>query len=117
VTIEIRVLGFIKQDAFSYWPFKLAKDHHHHHHHHHHNNKFLLFLSTIMCFRKQMVLQEGMVSPPKIFSLLIYGPRITHCWVGWGGFGTSNNTNGAFTLDVKSVLNENLGGILDGTQC
>jgi hypothetical protein len=25
---------------------------------------------------------------------------------------------GAFTLDVKSVLNENLGGIiLDGTQC
>jgi hypothetical protein len=26
-------------------------------------------------------------------------------------------TNGAFTLDVKSVLNENLGGILGGTQC
>jgi hypothetical protein len=25
--------------------------------------------------------------------------------------------NGAFTLDVKSVLNENLGGILDGTRC
>ncbi len=25
--------------------------------------------------------------------------------------------NGAFTLDVKSVLNENLGGILGGTQC
>jgi hypothetical protein len=24
---------------------------------------------------------------------------------------------GAFTLDVKSVLNENLGGILGGTQC
>jgi hypothetical protein len=24
--------------------------------------------------------------------------------------------NGAFTLDVKSVLNENLGGILDGAQ-
>jgi hypothetical protein len=24
---------------------------------------------------------------------------------------------GAFTLDVKSVLNENLGDILDGTQC
>jgi hypothetical protein len=24
---------------------------------------------------------------------------------------------GAFTLDVKSVLNENLGGIIDGTQC
>jgi len=23
----------------------------------------------------------------------------------------------AFTLDVKSVLNENLGGILGGTQC
>jgi hypothetical protein len=27
------------------------------------------------------------------------------------------NNNGAFTLDVKSVLNENLGGILGGTQC
>jgi hypothetical protein len=26
-------------------------------------------------------------------------------------------TNGAFTPDVKSVLNENLGGILGGTQC
>jgi hypothetical protein len=26
-------------------------------------------------------------------------------------------TNGVFTLDVKSVLNENLGGILGGTQC
>jgi hypothetical protein len=25
--------------------------------------------------------------------------------------------NGAFTLDVKSVSNENLGGILGGTQC
>ncbi len=25
--------------------------------------------------------------------------------------------DGAFTLDVKSVLNENLGGILGGTQC
>ncbi len=27
------------------------------------------------------------------------------------------NYNGAFTLDVKSMLNENLGGILGGTQC
>jgi hypothetical protein len=27
------------------------------------------------------------------------------------------NTYGAFTLDVKSMLNENLGGILGGTQC
>jgi hypothetical protein len=26
-------------------------------------------------------------------------------------------TNGAFALDVKLMLNENLGGILDGTQC
>jgi hypothetical protein len=25
--------------------------------------------------------------------------------------------NGAFTLDVKSMLNENLGGILGGTRC
>jgi hypothetical protein len=24
---------------------------------------------------------------------------------------------GAFTLDVKSVLDENLGGVLGGTQC
>jgi hypothetical protein len=27
------------------------------------------------------------------------------------------NSYGAFTLDVKSILNENLGGILGGTQC
>jgi hypothetical protein len=27
------------------------------------------------------------------------------------------NCDGAFTLDVKSVLNENLGGILGGSQC
>jgi hypothetical protein len=27
------------------------------------------------------------------------------------------DTYGASTLDVKSVLNENLGGILGGTQC
>jgi hypothetical protein len=33
------------------------------------------------------------------------------------GFGKIEGTNGAFTLDVSSVLNENLGGILDGTQC
>jgi hypothetical protein len=52
-----------------------------------------------------------------MFSLLIYGPRITYCWVGWGGFWTSNNTNGACTLDVQSVLNENLDGIVDDTQC
>ncbi len=26
-------------------------------------------------------------------------------------------TYGAFTLDIKSVLHKNLGGILDGTQC
>jgi hypothetical protein len=28
-----------------------------------------------------------------------------------------NQSNGAFTVDVKSMLNENLGGILGGTQC
>jgi hypothetical protein len=28
-----------------------------------------------------------------------------------------NFTYGAFTLDVKSMSNENLGGILGGTQC
>ncbi len=28
-----------------------------------------------------------------------------------------NVTYGAFTLDVKSMLNVNLGGILGGTQC
>jgi hypothetical protein len=27
------------------------------------------------------------------------------------------DTYGAFTLDVKSMLNENIGGILGGTQC
>jgi len=30
---------------------------------------------------------------------------------------SQNGTNGAFTLDVKSMLNENLGGILGGTPC
>jgi len=29
----------------------------------------------------------------------------------------STHLNGAFTLDVKSVLNENLGGIIGGTHC
>jgi hypothetical protein len=29
----------------------------------------------------------------------------------------TNSYNGAFTLDVKSVLNENLGHIPGGTQC
>jgi len=29
----------------------------------------------------------------------------------------SKNTYDAFTFDVKSMLNENLGGILGGTQC
>jgi hypothetical protein len=32
-------------------------------------------------------------------------------------YGKVVNYNGAFTLDVKSILNENLGGILGGTQC
>jgi hypothetical protein len=31
--------------------------------------------------------------------------------------GCYNDVNGAFTLDVKSMLNENLGDILDSTQC
>jgi hypothetical protein len=30
-------------------------------------------------------------------------------------FGSNKVTNGAFTLDVKSMLNENLGDILGGT--
>ncbi len=33
------------------------------------------------------------------------------------GILSPNLTYGAFTLDVKSMLNENLGGILGGTQC
>jgi hypothetical protein len=32
-------------------------------------------------------------------------------------FGLNMATNSAFTLDVKSMLNVNLGGILGGTQC
>jgi hypothetical protein len=36
-------------------------------------------------------------------------------------FYSRNQSNGAFTVDVKSMLNENLGGILGGilggTQC
>jgi hypothetical protein len=40
----------------------------------------------------------------------------------WGVMGVSTEheegvSNGAFTLDVKSMLSENLGGILGGTQC
>jgi hypothetical protein len=31
--------------------------------------------------------------------------------------GQTPTYNGAFTLDVKWVLNENLGGILGGTEC
>jgi hypothetical protein len=31
--------------------------------------------------------------------------------------GTYSFYNGAFTLDVKLVLNENLGGIQGGTKC
>jgi hypothetical protein len=34
----------------------------------------------------------------------------------WDGFYT-NVFYGAFTLDVKSMFNENLGGILGGTLC
>jgi hypothetical protein len=33
------------------------------------------------------------------------------------GILSPNFTYGAFTLDAKSTLNENLGGILGGTQC
>jgi hypothetical protein len=43
-------------------------------------------------------------------------------WVGLKllKFSTSNVNapyGGAFTFDVTLVLNENLGGVLDGTQC
>jgi hypothetical protein len=38
--------------------------------------------------------------------LLVVGTIV--CWVVY------NMVYGAFTLDVKSMLNENLGGILDG---
>jgi hypothetical protein len=34
-----------------------------------------------------------------------------------GGIPQKKGSTGAFTLDVKSLLNENLGGILGGTQC
>jgi hypothetical protein len=34
-----------------------------------------------------------------------------------GGIPQKKGPNGAFTLDVRSLLNENLGGILGGTQC
>jgi hypothetical protein len=33
------------------------------------------------------------------------------------GYGLLDVCNGAFTLDVKSMLNVDLGGILGGTQC
>jgi hypothetical protein len=35
----------------------------------------------------------------------------------WNSIYKTYSYNGAFTLDVKSVLNENLGRILGGTQC
>jgi hypothetical protein len=50
--------------------------------------------------------------------------RNTHsgskCWVPGFDLGPlycMQISYGAFTLDVKSVLNENLGGILGGMQC
>jgi len=41
---------------------------------------------------------------------------LTYCSHLCGFFGKIFTTYGAFTLDVKVVLNENLGGILGGTQ-
>jgi len=40
-----------------------------------------------------------------------FGKSICNPW------GQCSRPYGAFTLDVKLVLNENLGGILGGTQC
>ncbi len=39
----------------------------------------------------------------------------SHQWTS--KIGLYKAIDGAFTLDVKLVLNENLGGILGGTQC
>jgi hypothetical protein len=44
--------------------------------------------------------------------LLDYFPNISSLIKNWGG-----SSYGAFTLDVKSMLNENIGGILGGSQC
>jgi hypothetical protein len=44
-----------------------------------------------------------------LWAAWILSPIAKHCLV--------YSSYGAFTLDVKSVLNENLGDILGGTQC
>jgi hypothetical protein len=44
---------------------------------------------------------------PELLQIIVYKPLLL-CELLY---------NGTFTLEVKSMLNENLGGILGGTQC
>ncbi len=60
------------------------------------------------------VWQATLVTGPNLFSSL----HLLLCIMPGNKLGlTSYGSYGAFTLDVKSMLNENLGGILGGTQC
>jgi hypothetical protein len=49
-----------------------------------------------------------------VLLLLFLGPGLAQ---GLANIVLMINHYGAFTLDVKLVLNKNLGGILSGTQC
>jgi hypothetical protein len=65
----------------------------------------------------------GLILPLFLYGWMYFGATLTV----WGetlnqvrvisGLVLFWGTYGAFTLDVKLVLNENLGGILSGTQC
>ncbi len=64
------------------------------------------------------VLPAHVVSSTKLFTKKGGRQKASANWNGMGClFIIGDKSYGAFTLDVKSMLNENLGGILGGTQC
>ncbi len=62
-----------------------------------------------MTIRKALLYAQVCILIPKMPLQVDHSGNIG-CWL-------IGLTYGAFTLDVKSMLNENLGGILGGTQC
>jgi hypothetical protein len=62
-----------------------------------------------MTLKKTLLYAQVCMLVPKMH-LQVYHSANIRCWL-------IELTYGAFTLDVKSMLNENLGGILGGTQC
>jgi hypothetical protein len=70
-------------------------------------NLFDSIIASLLLFSHQMCIL--------LFMGLMCGPNCCFKWtlspMDW-----IDHDGGAFTLDVKSVLNENLGGILHGTQ-